>query len=437
MSEARRRWTLRLCLAAGFTTLIDQSVLTVAIPSLRSSLDAGPHAMQWVLAGYSFAFGLALVPGGRLGDAHGRRRYFLAGLALFTVTSVVAGTATDAWVVAGARLVQGLGAGLVNPQVLGLIQDEFRGSQRARALGAYATVGGVAATIGPVLGGVLLALAGPDWGWRLIVLINVPFGVATFVLAARYLPRSPVRRRTALDTPGLALLGAVTLCVLLSVTSGAVWALGGVALGVVLVGWERRAASPVLHPALVRSRGFVAGTLVAAFNFGSVLALGLLVVVYLQEALGKSPLAAALTALPSAVAFGLTSLVSWRVLARFGPRMLRWATALGVVGALATLACALWVPHASAFAATQLMFGIAGGLVVSPNQALTLRHAPAELAGLAAGFLQVAQRISAAVSLAVVSGLSIVPGVLFCVALLTGSLLAAFAVRDQELAASS
>ncbi|SHM61851.1 MFS transporter [Cryptosporangium aurantiacum] len=453
MSDASRRWALRLCLAAGFTTLIDQSVLNVAIPSIRSSLDAGPHEVQWILAGYSFAFGLALVPGGRLGDAHGRRGYFLAGFALFTLTSVVAGTAQHGWVVAAARIVQGLGAGMVNPQVLGLIQDEFRGAERARALGAYATTGGVAATIGPVVGGALIGVAGPDWGWRLIALINVPFGVATLILAARYLPRRlPVRRRTPLDVPGLILLGALTLCVLLPVTlSGgvpvAVWVAVGAALLAGLVTWERWYArtgrAPVLHPALVRSRAFVCGSLVAMFNFGAVLAMSLVIVLHLQEAAGESPLAAALTTLPSAVAFGLTSAVSWRALARLGPRLLRYSTALGAASALATLACAVWVPDRHlwfAFAITQLAFGISGGLTVSPNQALTLRHAPAEVAGLAAGFLQVVQRISAAVSLAVVSGLALAApitgyrhatasGLVFCTVLLVGSLIAAFGVR--------
>ncbi|WP_433222597.1 MFS transporter [Dactylosporangium sp. CS-047395] len=188
------RAVLLVCLGAGFTTLLDQSVLTIVVPALRESLGAGPAALQWIVAGYSLSFGLALVPAGRLGDMLGRRGLFVGGLALFAAGAVVAGTASAAWLVAAARLAQGIGAGTVNPQIIGLFQDLFTGRERARALAAYATVGGLAATLGPPVGGLVLELTGPDLGWRLVLLLNLPFALVMIPLARARPSRWPSPR---------------------------------------------------------------------------------------------------------------------------------------------------------------------------------------------------------------------------------------------------
>jgi MFS family permease len=162
----RRSVSLAICLCAAFTTLLDQSSLNTAVPSLRTALDASPATLQWIVAGYSLTFGLALVPAGRLGDAHGRKWLFIGGLGLFSAASVVAGTATEAWVVALARLLQGAGAGTVNPQIFGFIQELFTGRDRTRALAAYATVGGISGVIGPLVGGTVIGAVGEQHGWR-------------------------------------------------------------------------------------------------------------------------------------------------------------------------------------------------------------------------------------------------------------------------------
>jgi MFS family permease len=413
-ASGRRRWARALCLAAGFTTLVDQSILNVAAPALRGALHAGTAELQWILAGYSLTFGLALVPAGRLGDAHGRRYLFAGGLAVFTLASVVAGTASDAAVVAVARLVQGLGAGTVNPQVLGIIQDLFTGRERMRALGAYATVAGLAGVIGPVIGGVVLSVLGEGTGWRVVLLVNVPFGLVTVPLALRYLPAGPrAAVRRSLDLPGLALLAALILLVLLPLVGFAPLFLVAAALptAVLFLHWERRYArtgrTPVLVPALIASRGFVRGTLVAMFQFGASLAVALTLMLLLQDGLGYGPLAAALVVLPSAAAFGITSSVSWRVVTRYGPAVITWALAGSAVVAGATVLCALYLPvrHlAIGFTVTQVLMGIAGGLVLSPNQALTLAHAPAGDAGLAGALHQLSQRVSSTIGIAAVTG---------------------------------
>ncbi|SDT32098.1 MFS transporter [Actinoplanes derwentensis] len=433
----RNAVALAVCLAAAFTTLLDQASLNSAIPALRSELGAGPATLQWIIAGYSLTFGLAMIPAGRLGDAHGRKWLFVGGVALFTLAGIVAATADEAWVVAVARLTQGAGAGIVNPQVYGIFQDLFTGRERARALGAYATVGGVTAVLGPLVGGAVLGTVGADLGWRIVLLLNVPFGLITVPLAIKYLPSGTTRtpRRTALDLPGLALLATVTLCLLLPfVLPGTrmILLIAVAALGA-LIWWERRYArsgrTPVLMPELLRSRGFTLGTLSAMFQFGATLSANLVLILYLQDGLGWTPLRAALPMIPGALGFAVASSLSWRVLARFGRA--------GVVGALlgsvtafgAALLVVLTVPESRlvvALGLTQLASGIAGGLMLSPNQALTLAHAPAGAAGLAGAFLQVSQRISATLATAAVTGIMVVSsgvtaGLTLCVAMMAAS----------------
>ncbi|GAA1607434.1 MFS transporter [Actinoplanes couchii] len=432
----RNTVALAVCLAAAFTTLLDQASLNTAIPALRSELGASPATLQWIIAGYSLTFGLAMVPAGRLGDAHGRKWLFVGGVALFTSASIVGGTANEAWVVAVARLVQGAGAGIVNPQVYGIFQDLFTGRERARALGAYATVGGITAVLGPLAGGAVLGTVGADLGWRIVLLLNVPFGLLTVPLAIKYLPSSgPVRKRTALDLPGLALLATVTLGLLLPFVlprAQLALALAVAAFGV-LLWWERRYArsgrTPVLMPELLRSRGFSLGTLSAMFQFGATLSANLVLILYLQDGLGWTPLQAALPMVPGALGFAIASSLSWRLLARYGRA--------GVVGALlgsvlatgATLLVVLTVPESRlvlALGLTQLLSGAANGLMLSPNQALTLAHAPAGAAGLAGAFLQVAQRISATLSTAAVTGImvassGVTAGLTLCVAMMAAS----------------
>jgi MFS family permease len=417
----RNTLVLTVCLAAAFTTLVDQASLNTAIPALRESLGAGPATIQWIVAGYSLTFGLVMVPAGRLGDAHGRKWLFVGGIALFTVAAVVAGTASQPWVVAVARLVQGAGAGIVNPQVYGIIQDLFSGRERARALGAYATAAGIASVLGPLVGGAVLGAVGDPGGWRVVLLLTVPFGLLTVPMAMRFLPsgRPAGARRTTLDLPGLALLGAVTLCLLLPfvLPSGqglptVAWPAIAVVALVALAWWERRYArsgrTPVLMPELLGSRGFSLGTLTAMFQFGASLSTVLVLVLHLQDGLGWSPLAAASTTVFGAVGFAVAASQSHRLLARFGRAGVVGALIGSVVSIAATIVVLHTVPEPGigiALSATQFLSGFGGGLMMSPNQALTLAHSPAGAAGLAGAFLQVSQRISATLATAAVTGL--------------------------------
>ena len=212
-----RRWrALSVTLTAGFMSLLDVSIVAVALPSMRESLGASPAAIQWVVSGYALTFGLALVPAGRLGDAVGRRRMFLAALAGFVVCSAAAGAAQNEGMLVAARLAQGIAAGALAPQNSALIQQLFRGAERGRAFGFFGATVGISTAAGPVLGGLILALAGR------------PRRVAVDLLRQRaHRARRAGARRTAaargaapgrrghVDVAGVALLGGGVLSLML------------------------------------------------------------------------------------------------------------------------------------------------------------------------------------------------------------------------------
>src|SRR3954463_5274501 len=183
------RWiALVVCCSAMFMTLLDVSVTNVALPSIGADTGAGASQLQWIVSGYTLAFGLVPVLGGKLGDDHGRRLMFQVGVAGFTVTSALSGLAPTAGVLIGARVLQGLCGGLINPQTSGLVQQLFSGADRGRAFGVLGTTVGPGTAVGPVGGGVLMALGWARLGWRLVFFINIPVGIVVLPLSRRYLP---------------------------------------------------------------------------------------------------------------------------------------------------------------------------------------------------------------------------------------------------------
>ncbi|MFF1254903.1 MFS transporter [Pseudarthrobacter sp. NPDC058329] len=419
-ATGKARTALWLCLAAGFITLLDQSVFILAVPAMTATLQADAAQVQWILASYSLAFGIALVPAGRLGDLLGRRRLFVAGILVFGVFSLVGGLASDPWVVIAARLLQGLGAGCLNPQVLGLLQDLYTGAQRAKALGYYAAV------CGPLIGGVILSAAGADAGWRVLFLVNVPLVLVLVPLAIRLLPGGKAadalsarnnRRRPSVDAVGALLLGSAVIAFLTPAVYGTqgsslVWLAAGAGTILCFAGWEflyhRRGRMPLLSPELVRSKGYLLGTVVALCQFGVGAAMAALTAFYFLSGTGLAPLAAAGILAPQAAGMLLASSQSWRFLGRFG----RAGVVFALAASLATLVLKDLAVQgldnaaaAVAVAAVGLVQGVATGLVVAPNQALTLGHAPGGAAGVAAGFYQLSQRFSAALCSAAIAGL--------------------------------
>ncbi len=418
--EAHRdRWrALVVCLVAGGMCLLDVSIVNVALPSIRTGLSADDSDIQWVVAGYSLAFGVALVPAGRLGDARSRRTVFMAGVALFTLSSVLCGAAQSALWISVARVVQGVGGGLITPQVSGFIQNLFKGPERGRAFGLFGASIGVSTAIGPLLGGLLVQLGGEDLGWRLVFFVNVPVGLLLLVLARKWLPSARGGRRQSLDPVGVVLFAAAMVLVLLPVVEGKQgdslaqrpWWLLAVAatLLAVFVLWERswaaRGRETLVDLSLARVRSYVFGLGLGTFYFAGFTSIFIILTLYLQNGLRYSALQAGASQLPFAVGSAVSAYAAGRIVQRFG-------RALVVVG-LATITVALVaidlvVPHLDGsvglkLAPLLLLAGAGGGLVISPNVTLTLDEVDPARAGAGGGLLQTVQRVGSAIGVAVV-----------------------------------
>ncbi len=415
----QKRWrALAVCLCAGFLTLLDVSIVNVALPSIEEGLGAGPADLQWILTGYAVAFGLVLVSAGRLGDARGRRRIFLLGLLVFTAGSAMAGFAPGPGWLSGARVVQGVGAGILMPQIAGFIQTLFHGPERGRAFGLLGAAIGLSTAAGPVTGGVILDLVGGPDAWRWIFLVNLPVGLLVLVLALRLLPETdPGTRDSRLDPVGVVLLGAGTVLILLpligtdaSLADRPWWLLGAGVLALVgFLGWERRHAdkggAPVVDMTLFHRRSYALGAALALVYFAGFTPIFFVLTLTLQSGLGYSPLLAGIATTPFAIGGAIAALGGGRLVDRFGRALVAIGLALSIVGVLGTAAVVGLVPAAAlgwAIAGPLFVAGIGSGLVVSPNQALTLSEVPVAGGGSAAGVVQTGQRIGTALGVATV-----------------------------------
>ncbi|PPK66830.1 MFS transporter [Actinokineospora auranticolor] len=417
-----RRWrALAVTQAAGFMSLLDVSIVNVALPSIRADLGAAPGAAQWVVSGYALTFGLSLVAGGRLGDALGRRRMFLIALTGFVLTSVLAGAAPNlTWLVV-ARLSQGLAGGLLTPQNSGLIQDLFSGAERGRAFGVFGATVGVSTAVGPVLGGLILAVFGDPEGWRWIFYVNLPIGLVALALAARLLPARASGGRPDIDVVGALLLGATVLAVLFPLVQAEdgglsrLWWLFAVAvaLGWLFLRWERRTArrgrAPLLDTSLfTETPGYLAGAGVGLAYFSGFTGVWLVFALFFQTGLGYTPWQSGLAVTPFAIGGAVSAAVAGRLVARYG----RLITVVGlalVAGGLAVVAgIALLGPGRATgwwIALPMLVAGVGGGAVISPNTTMTLARVPNRMAGVAGGVLQTGQRIGTAVGTATLAAI--------------------------------
>lgn len=419
-----RRWqALAVTLAAGFMSLLDVSIVNVALPSIQKGIGANAGTAQWVVSGYALTFGLVLVSGGRLGDALGRRRMFLIALAAFVATSAFAGAAPDDTTLVVARLLQGAAGGLLTPQNSGLIQDLFRGAERGRAFGLFGAVVGISTAVGPVLGGLILALFGEQDGWRWVFYVNVPIGVVAFVLALRLVPKRTTRRarlRSEIDYVGILLLGLTVLGVLLPLVESEqdglrrLWWLFpiAVAFGALFVWWERRTVrherAPLIDVRLFTTTpGYAPGASIGAIYFCGFAGIWLVFALFFQEGLGYSPLQSGLSVTPFALGSAVSAAVAGRLVPRLGRKLTVTGLSLVTLG-LVTVALLAWLgptAHASfVFAAPLLVAGVGGGMVISPNTTLTLECVPTRMAGVAGGALQTGQRIGTAIGTAVLAG---------------------------------
>ncbi|MFY0406565.1 MFS transporter [Solicola sp. PLA-1-18] len=413
------RWAaLAVCLVAGAMTLLDVSIVNVALPSLSQGLGAGDSAVQWIVAGYALAFGVVLVPAGRLGDARSRRTVFIVGVALFTLSSAAAGAAPSPFWICVARVLQGIGGGFIAPQVSGFIQNLFRGPERGRAFGLFGASIGISTAIGPLLGGVLVNLGGPDFGWRLVFYVNVPVGIVLIALALKYLPSVPAGPKQSLDPVGVLLFGGAMIFILLPVVTGGRdtplaerpwWLLAFTAVLLVAFWfWEKRwsgsGKETLVDLSLAKVRSFVLGLGLGTFYFAGFTSIFLVITLYLQNGLGYSALEAGATQLPFAVGSAVSAFLGGRLVERFGRGLVVTGLVLVLVG---LISIDLLVPHLDGdvglkLAPSFLVAGFGGGLVISPNITLALADVDPVRAGAGGGMLQTAQRVGSAIGVAVV-----------------------------------
>lgn len=421
---------LTVLMGAGLS-IIDFFIVNIALPTIDRTLNATPAMLELVVAAYGIAYGVLLVLGGRLGDTFGRRRLFIGGLAAFTLTSLLCGLAPTAGLLVAARAAQGAAAALMVPQVLSSIQATTTGEHRSRAVGWYGATAGLSMIVGQLLGGVLVTADIAGLNWRPIFLVNVPIGLVGLVLARRYVPETKSANPVGIDRVGTVLFGLLVLAVLVPLMEGRAlgwpawtWLLlvAAPVLAVIFVAAQRRAERagqvPLVPPSVVSMPSMRRGLGLGAPFFVGFGGFMFVYAVALQDGLRLGPLGSGLAITPMAIAFLAASLISSRLVARYGQRVVPTGAALQAVGVLTMIITVLlaW-PHLNVAALTpgMLIAGFGQGIAMTTVFRIVLSRVPAERAGTGSGVLITTQQVSLAAGVATLGSLFLYlsePGVL-------------------------
>jgi EmrB/QacA subfamily drug resistance transporter len=409
---------LAIVLTAVFMNLLDVSIVNVAIPSIQKDLDASFAEVQLVLAGYQLAFACLLITGGRLGDIFGRKRLFITGMTVFTAGSLLCGVSGDATLLILSRVVQGLGAGLMVPQVLSTIQVTIPPKDRGRAFGLFGATIGVATILGPLVGGALISLDLFGTDWRMIFLVNIPVGVASVAAAWRLLPETKAPDAPRVDVPGALLVTIGLILVVYPLTEGREKGWPGwlvamlfaavpvlAAFAVLQVRKTRANSSPLMLTSLFGNRSFLIGLLVSVVFFSGIPAFFFTFGLYLQIGLGFSALHAGLTGFPFALATGIASSRSDALAKRMGTNVLRLGAGLLSVSMVIN---ALVLHHFGTdvtsyeIAPFLLLSGFGLGCFIAPLTNLILANIQGREAGSASGVLTTGQQVGGALGVALI-----------------------------------
>jgi len=399
--------------------ILDTFIVLVAAPSIQASLHATDAEIQLVLAGYQLTYAVTLITGARLGDIYGRRRLFLTGMGLFTGASLACGAAPDAATLITARLVQGVGAGLMFPQVFSIIQVLVPAEQRHRAFGILGAVIGTSTIAGQLVGGLLISADLLHTSWRPVFWINVPVCLVTVALAVWLVPETVAPQAARLDLPGVAVLTVALTLLVFPITEGRqagwpgwVWAslAASAAALVVFAYWERRVeargGTPLVATRLFAQRPFTVGISLILATYGGLYSFFLVLSVTLQDGLRLSALSAGLVYTPEAVTFFVVSLLAGRLAARHGRRLLELGGGIFAAGYAATVAVAAADTGLSlaVLIPTLVVQGIGAGLLITPLfNAILSRMGPGDV-GMASGVLSTTQQVGGSLGVAVIGG---------------------------------
>lgn len=408
MPDYSRKWLALLAVGSGvFMATIDGSIVNIALKTIQDSFAAPFHLMEWVVLCYLLTITCLLPIMGRLGDMLGKKRIALLGFAIFTLGSALCGLSSSVEMLIIARVLQGVGAAMLQGVSSALLVTAFPPQERGQALGYIGSIVAAGILTGPVLGGILLARI----SWPVIFYVNVPIGIAAIALALRALPNDQQRSEQRFDLIGALLLGIALMLVLYALTEGQVWGFGdmrtlgllisGIICGIVFIFWERRAAAPMIDLSLFKSKPFSLSLIAALLSFLAMSFNFLLMPYYLQNALGFDTFRTGQTLIAAPIILALVAPISGRLSDRFGPR---W---LGVIG-LACTSLGLFSLATLTRTSTQLdvmgrlvLMGLGGGLFQSPNNSTIMGSVPRTALGVAGSLQAVMRTLGQTVGIAV------------------------------------
>jgi EmrB/QacA subfamily drug resistance transporter len=399
--------------------LLDSTIVNIAIPSIQTNLHATYSDIQWILAGYTLTFAVLLITGGRMGDVFGYKKLFMFGMAGFTVASLLSGSAPNIQILIFARLLQGAMAALMVPQVISIMQIMYKPEERAGINGLFGMLGGAAASLGPVIGGLLIKANIANLDWRPIFLINVPVGIFGLFMAFKYLPDGKSPHPLKLDIVGTILIMVTLLLLVFPLIEGRelnwpAWSFIMIAASIPILfifiyqqrSRDRKDGSPLVLPSLFKNHSFGVGMginlIFEMVMIGFFLTFGL----FLQIGIGYSPLHAALTGVPLAVGIAVTMATLGE---KFIPKLGRVSMNIGIVIMATGIIATSYIfyhytnhTHSWQLIPGLLLFGIGMGFVFGALFAAVLNGVDAKQAGSASGLLNAVQQVGGAVGIAVV-----------------------------------